>query len=102
MNRCRDEIGVSEDRLKSERWIEVGLSSLALPLQEPELDPVLELGTCEQFRQLILSLQSTPGFGGGHDGLEDHQPGAFRRQGALRAHRSVANGGKDALDRVRR
>lgn len=59
-------------------WV-TGLIKRRFAASFDDLDPVLEPRNCEQFRQLILSLQSMPVFGGGHDELEDHQPGGLRR-----------------------
>src|SRR3984957_17140830 len=61
---------------------------------------VLESDALDDFRQLVFSLQSPPGFCRRGDELEHHELGSRRRQGSLRAHRSMTDSGEHALDRV--
>jgi len=56
----------------------------------------------DDFRQLIFTLEPSPGLRGGHDELEDHQFGGLARQRAFGPHRSMADCCKHALDRVGR
>lgn len=49
----------------------------------------------------FFALQPTPGLGGGHDQLEDHEPRRLVREASLGAHSPVPDGGEDALDRIR-
>ena len=61
------------------------------------------IGECDAFddqRQLVCTLQSAPGPGGGLNELEDHQLGRFLRQRALCSYGSVPNGGEDAFDGI--
>lgn len=48
-----------------------------------DLDSVLEFGACDEFRQLILSFQSSPRPGGGDDQLEDYQRAVFEDSAPL-------------------
>lgn len=66
-----------------------------------DLDAVGESDTSDDLGQLILALKTAPGFGGGFDELEDHDPGRVPGQRPLCAHRPVPHGGEDAFDRVR-
>src|ERR1700722_3829970 len=65
-----------------------------------DLDAVLESDALDDFRQLVFSLQPPPGFCRRGDELEHHELGSRRRQGSLRAHRSMTDSGEHALDRV--
>jgi putative tryptophan/tyrosine transport system substrate-binding protein len=46
-----------------------------------DLDAILESDPSNDFRQLVFSFQSPPGFRGSGDELEHHQLGGRRRQG---------------------
>ena len=54
-----------------------------------DLDAVLESDSLNDFRQLVFSLQSPPGFCRSGDELEHHELGGYRRQGSLRSHLSL-------------
>jgi hypothetical protein len=59
-----------------------------------DLDAVFKFDASDDFRQLVFTFQSQPGFGGGVDEFEHHELGGRRRQGSLRPHRArrtVAN-----------
>jgi hypothetical protein len=56
-----------------------------------DLDAVLKSDSLDDFRQLVFSLQSPPGFRGRGDELERHQLGGRRRQGPLRPHRPMTD-----------
>src|SRR5450755_4288433 len=65
-----------------------------------DLYAVLEFDSLDDFRQLVFTFQSPPGFGGGVDEFEHHELGGRRRQGSLRPHRAMTDRGEDAFDRV--
>jgi hypothetical protein len=62
---------------------------------------VLESDALDDFRQLVFSVQSPPGFCRRGDEVEHHELGGHRRQGALRPHRSLTHRGSIGFD-VRR
>ena len=66
-----------------------------------DLDTVVKCDALDDLRQLVFAFQPPPGFRGGHDELEHHQPGGGLRERPLGPHGPMAHGGEDALDRVR-
>ena len=65
-----------------------------------DLQPVFELGTQHDLRQLVVAVEAAPGFLRSVDELEDHGERGGIRQAAFRADSAVAHGGERALDRV--
>src|ERR1700730_19123869 len=66
-----------------------------------DLDSVKEFGTFDDFRQLVLTLQSPPGFRRRHYQLENHETRGVLRQRALHTHRAMPHRCKYAFNRIR-
>ncbi len=64
-------------------------------------DAVGEGDAGDEHGQDVFTLQAPPGFRGGDDELEDHEPGGLLGQGALGSHRPVPDRREDAFDGVR-
>ena len=67
-----------------------------------DLDSVGELYTEDEFRQLVVTVETTPAFLSGLGELEDHGERGLVRKTSLGAHRAVADGRKRAFDDVGR
>ena len=63
--------------------------------------PVLELYTADDFRQLVLTLQSPPGRGRRDHQFEHHETRGVLRQRAFHADGAMPHRREHALDRVR-
>ena len=65
-----------------------------------DLDAVLKFDAFDDFRQLVFSLQSPPGFCSRCDKLEHQDLGGFRRQGSLRSRCAMTRRRQHAFDWV--
>jgi hypothetical protein len=54
-----------------------------------DLNSVGELYTVDDFRQLVMSVETTPAFFGGLSELEDHRERGLVRETSLGSHREV-------------
>src|SRR5277367_6063590 len=64
-------------------------------------DSVLELYTVDDFRQLVLTFQTSPGPGRGHHQFEHHETRGVLRQRAFHADGAMPHRREHAFDRVR-
>lgn len=65
------------------------------------LDSIFKLHIGDDFSQLVLSVETTPGFLCALDEFEHHGERGLVGQAALRADRSMTNGREGAFDRIR-
>src|SRR5262249_47375187 len=79
-----------------------GSGGSGLSLRSDNLDSVGELYTEDDFRQLVVAIESTPVFLGSLGELEDHGERGLVRETSLGAHRAVADCRERAFDDVRR
>ena len=61
-----------------------------MSLRSDDLDSVGELYTENDFRQLVVTIETTPAFLGGLNKFEDHGERGLVRKTSLGAHRAVA------------
>jgi hypothetical protein len=61
-----------------------------LSLRSDDLDSVSELYTENDFRQLVVTIETTPAFLGGLGKFEDHGERGLVRKTSLGSHRAVA------------
>ena len=73
-----------------------------MSLRSNGLDSVGELYTEDEFRQLVVTVETTPAFLGGLGELEDHRQRGLVRETSLRTHGAVTHGGERAFDDVGR
>ena len=73
-----------------------------MSLRSDDLDSVGELYTENNFRQLVVTIKTTPAFLGGLGELEDHGERGLIRKTSLGAHGAVTHGRERAFDDVGR
>ena len=73
-----------------------------MSLRSDDLDSVGELYTEDDFRQLVVTIETAPASLSGFGELEDHGQRGLVRETSLRAHGTVTHGCKRAFDDVRR
>ena len=73
-----------------------------MSLRSDDLDSVGEPYTEDDFRQLVVTIETTPAFLGSLGELEDHGERGLVRETSLRAHGAVTHGGERAFDDVGR
>jgi hypothetical protein len=71
-------------------------------LRSDNLDSVGELYPEDNFRQLVVTVETPPTFFGGLGELEDHGERGLVRETSLGAHRAVAHRCERVFDDVRR
>ena len=71
-------------------------------LRSDDLDSVGELYTEDDFRQLVVTIETTPAFLGSLGELEDHGERGLVRETSLRANGTMAHGRERAFDDVGR
>src|ERR1700704_6129473 len=79
-----------------------GSGGSGLSLRSGDLDSVGELYTEYDFRQLVVTIETTPAFLGGLGELEDHGERGLVREASLRANGTMAHGRERAFDDVSR
>ena len=72
-----------------------------MSLRSDNLDSVSEYAE-NDFRQLVMAVETAPASLGGFGELEDHRQRGLVRETSLRAHGAVTHGRERALDDVRR
>src|SRR6266704_372529 len=75
-----------------------GSGGSGLSLRSDDLDSVGELYTEDEFRQLVVTIETTPAFLGGLGELEDHGERGLVREASLRANGTMAHGRERAFD----
>jgi hypothetical protein len=65
-----------------------------------DFDSVLEFDTLDDFRQLVLTLQSSPSFRRGHHQLENHETSGVLRQRAFHADRAMPDRREYPFNRI--
>ena len=73
-----------------------------LSLRSNDLNSVGELYTEDDFRQLVIAVETAPAFLGGLGELEDHGERSLVRKASLGAHGAVTHGRERAFDDVGR
>ena len=73
-----------------------------MSLGSDDLDSVGELYTENDFRQLVMTIETAPAFLGSLGELEDHRERGLVRKTSLGAHGAVTHGGERAFDDVGR
>ena len=71
-----------------------------MSLRFDDLNSVSELYSKDDFRQLVMAIETTPAFFGGLSELEDHRQRGLVRETALGSHGPVAHRRERAFDDI--